>query len=331
MKVYVPCYPRDRFLAGATLHSLRMFSGDAVEITLLPDRLEGDPFVALLADAYQAEIVGRHDLADPLARQCHGGWGFSKLVPFLIPSHQSFLCMDADCIAIGDFSTLARHFSHCDLITDLNRLLPTNDSHFFARNHPSLPIPPERIPLLRQRFVSGVFASRAGILGAAHLESLLALSRIEHSPLFPGDQGILNYWAIAQRPECIRWLSLHMQVYGASLEMPASVRSPQERLCEDLASVRDETDFKERVLERGLSPFVLHYAGASKPFIGVSSPQGSPLMNRFRRWSNRFLSRRSAGSARLQMLIDDMQATQALPLKKLVRKPDNLLHLNRWF
>lgn len=308
-----------------------MFSGWKVQIALLPDGLRGDPFVSLIADAYHARILAPEDHKHTLARDLQGGLGFSKLIPFLLSSDKGFLCLDADCIALGDLRLIFNQLGRYSFISDLNRLIPWDDAHFFGIGDSRTPIPEDRLPLLRRRFVSGIFAGRPGAIESDCLRQLVSLSRVSESPLFFGDQGILNYWAIAQRPESVQWLSQHMQVYAVPLQQKALSRSPQERLCEDLVEIEDEERFREIVLQRRLQPFVLHYAGGSKPFIGVEAGLASPLMNRFRLWSNQFLNRRQAGSTRLQMLVDDIQATRALPLKHLVRKPWNVLRIMSWF
>lgn len=331
MKIFVPCYSRDLYLAAATLHSIRMFSGHHLKVVLIPDHLQHNPFLQLIADHYDAAILQAEDLQDPLLRDLHGGWGFSKLIPFFDSSADNFLCVDADCIVLGDLRLIARQLQRYAFVSDLNRLVPSDDKHFFELNNDLAPIPERRLPLLRRRFVSGIFAGRPGILNPQHLRELLAMSRSEPSPLFPGDQGILNYWAVARRPDHITWLSQHMQVYAISLLTPSAIRSPQEQLCLDLFSIAEETQFKSVVLERRLQPFVLHYAGGSKPFVGVGNAPPPPMMNRFRRWSNEFLKRRCLQSRRLQILIDDIWATNGLPVKHLVRDPSRIMKLDHWF
>lgn len=330
MRIYIPCYSRDKFLAAATLHSIRMFSTSKVDITLIPDSLENDDFIQLISDAYHAQILYKHDLNDSLSQRCHGGWGFSKLLPFFNYSDDSFLCIDADCIAIGDLTKIAGQLNNHSFVSDLNRVPPTVDEHFFSLGDPLISIPENRLPILRRRFVSGIFASKAGVIQNEILERIIDISQRPNSPLFPGDQGILNYWAIVERPDSIPWISLHMQVYACSLKCKKNVCSPQEKLCAELSSIIDESIFRDHVLNRNLYPFVLHYAGATKPFIGVGEPS-SPLMNRFRRWSNQYLGRRFAWSTRLQLLIDDIKVTKGLPLKHLARKPWKATMLHRWF
>lgn len=292
MKIYVPCYVRDRTFAAATLHSLCLFSSDNIDIVLMPDGLSNDPFISLLADAYGASILSIQDLNDSLALRCYGGWGFSKLVPFLIPSSKGFLCLDGDCIAVGDLGSLERQLERFDIVTDLNRLVPELSKQ--ALLDPAIQIPDKRKTLLRRCFVSGIFLSRYGVIEPTSLEALLNLAKSDNSPLFSNDQGILNYWAIVLRPDSVRWLAQQIQVYAVSLGHKDSVRSPQECFLKELENVYEEQELKHRVTLRGLQPFIFHYAGGSKPYVGIPSGRSSPLMNRFRIWSNNFLQRQFA-------------------------------------